>query len=85
LDRAYKIEVRLIDDNGKKLLTVPGQFALKRNPKAEEGYKTPFLTAINFYNTLFPKFGDFAFEIFMNNRSIKSIPIRVIERVTKKK
>jgi len=85
LDRNYKLEVRLIDENGKKILSVPGQFGLRRLTSSDQGYKTSFLTAINFFNTQFPKFGDYAFEIFMNGRSVKSVPLRIVERQTKKK
>ena len=78
-DQMYKLEVRLIDADGKKVLAVPGQFSLKRSPKSEKGYRTAFLTAINFFNTQLRTFGDYSFEIFVNGHGVKSVPLRLIQ------
>lgn len=79
LDQNYRIEVRLIDADGKKVLAVPGDFSIKRSKNAEEGYRTPFLTSINFFNTPFDHFGDYSFEIFVNGTCLKSVPLRITE------
>lgn len=79
LDQTYRIEVRLIDADGKKVLAVPGDFTIKRSMVAEKGYKTPFLTSINFFNTPFNSFGDYSFEIFVNGTCVKSVSLRITE------
>ncbi len=77
LDRQYRIEVRLIDSDGKKILAMPGDFTIKRSKSAEEGYRTPFLTSINLLNTPLERYGDYSFEIFINETCLKSIPLRL--------
>lgn len=81
LNQAYKIEVRLIDDDGKKIISIPGQIVVKENPGTSQGYKTSVLTAINFFNTQFPKFGDYSFDIFVGERCVKSVSLRLIQRM----
>ena len=82
LNQVYKMEVRLIDSDGKKIISVPGQLAVKETPKAVQGYRTSVLTAINFFNTQFPKFGDYSFDIFVGERCVKSVQLRVMQPMT---
>jgi len=79
LDREHKIEVIVIDGDGKKIISVPGQMTVKRPPESTGGYKVPFLSSLNFYNVQFENFGDYSIEVLLNGSSIKSVPLRVLQ------
>ena len=53
LDHEHKLEVVLMDGDGKRLISVPGQIVVKRPSENSLGYKIPFITALNFFNIQF--------------------------------
>ena len=81
VNREHKLEVILMDSDGKRIIALPGQFSVKPHPENVLGYKIPFLTALNFWNIRFEKFGDYSIELLLNGTSIKSIPLRLVQMV----
>ena len=80
LDREHKLEVVLIDSDGKKVISVPGQIMVKRPNEGSLGYRISFLTTLNFFNVQFEKFGDYSFEVLLNGTSAKSIPLKLVQK-----
>lgn len=82
LDSAHEIKIHLIDEDGKSLATIGGNLELKRSPNLPKGWLQGMLTVLNFGNLKFDQFGDYSFEIMVNNTSLKSLKLRVAQRVT---
>lgn len=80
--RKHRLEVNLIDEDGKRLGGgIGADLEISKGPNVPRGWKQGFLTVINFANLKFEKFGDYSFEILVNNSSIKMIPLRIAQRV----
>ena len=79
--RKHKIEINLMDEDGKRIGTVGAEIELQKNPNLSSGWRQGFLSVINLNQLTFKKFGDYNFELVVNNTSLKSIPIRVAEHV----
>ena len=77
LDRNHKLEITLIDTDGQKIANVTGDVQLGRNPKAPQGYPHNFISVVNFNNLQLKDYGDYSFEILMNNTSLASLPLRI--------
>ena len=80
LDREHQLEVVLIDSDGKRIISAPGKILVKRPSESSLGYKVPFLSALNFLNTQFEKFGDYSLEVILNGTVVKSVPLRIIQK-----
>ena len=78
LDRTHKLEIILMNADGKKMATVNGEVRLSRNPKSQPGYPDNFISVINFNNLKFDDYGDYSFDVMANDTSLKSIPLRVV-------
>jgi hypothetical protein len=82
LDRKHKVEIRIMNEDGK---TIPpslgGDLEIPRNPNLPKGWKQGFLTVMNFVDLNFPNFGDYSFELVVDNRNEKSIPLRIAQAV----
>ena len=82
LGRTHMMEVNMITEDGRKITTVGGPLKLgEKNKSLPKGWKQGFLTVLNFANTKFDEFGNYSFEIVVNNTSLKSIPLRIAKRV----
>lgn len=79
LDREHKLEVVVIDGDGQKVISVPGQMLVKRPPESTGGYRVPCLTTLNFFNIQLEKFGDYSLEVLLNGTSVKSVPLRIVQ------
>ena len=81
-DRKHKIEIRLMNEDGKTIPpSIGGDLEIQRNANLPKGWKQGFLTVMNFVDLNFPNFGDYSFELIVNNRSEKSIPLRIAQSV----
>lgn len=81
IGRKHKIEINIIDEDGKNLATVGGDLEAVRNPNLPQGWKQGIMAVMNFVNLNFTKFGDYSFEVVVNNSSLKSVPLRVAQKI----
>ena len=82
LDRKHKVEIRIMNEDGKVVPpSVGGDLEISKNPNLPKGWKQGFMTVMNFANLTFPAFGDYSFELIVDNRSEKSIPLRIAQSV----
>lgn len=79
LDRKHKIEVHVLDEDGRRIASVGGDLEVARSPNLPQGWPQGFLNVMNFANFKFDKLGDYSFEIMANGSSIKSVRFRVAE------
>ena len=82
LGSAHQVQIHLITEDGKHLATIGGNLELKRNPNLPKGWLQGMLTVLNFANIKFEQFGDYSFEIMVNNSSLKGVKLRIAQRVT---
>ncbi len=81
-DRKHKVEIRIMHEDGKTIPpSVGGELVIQKNPNLPKGWKQGFLSVMNFVDTTFPAFGDYSFELLINNESKKSIPLRIAQAV----
>ena len=82
LDRALAVEIKIMNEDGKTIPpAVGGKLEIKRNPNLPKGWKQGFLSVMNFTDLTFPAFGDYSFELVVNNTGMKSIPLRIAQAV----
>ncbi len=79
--RKHKIEINLMEEDGKRITSVGGDLEIGQNPEVPKGWRQGFLTSLNFANLKFEKLGDYGFEIVVNNSSLKSVPLRIAQRI----
>lgn len=79
--RKHKIEINLMEEDGKRMTSVGGDLEIGQNPEVPKGWRQGFLTSLNFANLKFEKLGDYGFEIVVNNSSLKSVPLRIAQRI----
>lgn len=80
--RKHKVEINLMDEDGKGIGNkVGGDLEIGQNPNLPKGWRQGFLAVLNFANLKFEKFGDYSFEIVINNASLKNIPLRIAQRI----
>jgi hypothetical protein len=81
IGRAHKVEVNIMDGDGKRLTSVGGDLSVGKNPNLPQGWKQGFLSVLNFLSLKFENFGDYSFELVVNHSSLKSVPLRVARRI----
>ena len=81
IGRKHRVEINLINEDGKGIAKVGGDLEIGQNPNLPKGWRQGFLTVLNFANLKFDRFGDYSFEIVINNNSLKGIPLRVAQRI----
>lgn len=79
--RKHKVEVNIMSEDGKRIASVGGELEIGRNPNLPRGWKQGFLSVLNFVNLKFENFGDYSFEVVANNFGIKSVPLRIAQRI----
>ncbi len=77
-DRNHKIEIIVMDEDGKKLAALRGDFSASVATRIP-GSRLSVPLALNFLNMRFDKFGSYSVEILVNGLSVKSIPLQVIQ------
>jgi len=81
LGQVHKVELVLVDEDGTRITSVGGNITVGRQANLPPGWRQGFLTVLNFANLRFERFGDYSFELIINNSSMKSINLRVAQRV----
>ncbi len=81
LGRVHKVEINVLDEDGKRLAAIGGDLDISKNPNLPKGWKQSFLTVLNFANLTFSKFGDYSFEVVTNNISLKTVTLRVAQKI----
>ncbi len=81
LGRPHKLEVVIMDEDGKHTATVGGDLNVGRSPDLPKGWQQAFLGVLNFAGLKFDKFGDYSFNVMVNNSSLKQVRLRVAQRV----
>lgn len=82
LDRKHKVEIKIMHEDGKVIPpSIGGELEIRKNPNLPKGWKQGFLSVMNFVDLTFPTFGDFSFELLVNNTTVKSIPLRIAQTV----
>lgn len=82
IGRKHKLEIQLMDEDGAVVTQVGGELEIPaKNPNLPKGWRQGFATVLNFLNLKFLKFGNYSFNILVNNSSLKSIPLRVAQHI----
>ena len=81
IGRNHKVEINILTEDGKRLATVGGDLSIGKNPNLPAGWKQGYLSVLNFANLKFENFGDYGFELVINNSSLKSVPLRIARRI----
>jgi hypothetical protein len=79
IGRKHKVEIQIMDEDGKTIRVVGGDIEVPKHPDAPKGWRTSLLTVLNFLNLEFPTFGTYNFNVLADNFSLKSIPFRVVQ------
>lgn len=80
IGRKHAIEIQIMDEDGGNIAKLGGPLEIPQNPHLPKGWEPGFLSVLNFHNLAFPKIGDYAFHILVNNSSLKSVPLRIAQR-----
>lgn len=75
--RPHRIEVFCQDEDGERLANVTGTITPERDDSLPPGWDTGALLGLNFGIPL-PRYGVYAFEILVDDRSVKSLRLRVL-------
>lgn len=78
LGRSHQLEILLVNADGGRLATVTAKIQADRPSQGTTGWPVSVPLAINFANIEFPAFGDYQFDLMVNNSSIKDIRFRVV-------
>ncbi len=80
IGRDHRLELILMDGDGKKIAVVDGGLRIERTISGEgwKPAKVPF--AFNFFGIRFEKFGSYSIEIIANGSSLKSLPLTIAQR-----
>lgn len=78
LGRTHELEILLVNADGGRIATVKAKIQADR-PVQSTGWPVSVPLAINFAQIEFPAFGDYQFELMVNNSSINTIPFRVVQ------
>lgn len=78
--RQHRLEVNIIDDDGRKIGSFGGTLEVGRSPGPSTGRRPSFLSSLDLWNLKFERFGDYSFEIMANDFSLKSIPLRLAKQ-----
>lgn len=81
IGQSHKVELKLIDEDGKIVVPpVSGQLNINKNENLPRGWKQGHIFVLNFGNLKFERFGDYSFEIVVNNSNLKGAPLNIAER-----
>ncbi len=82
IGRKHKLEIQIMDEDGTIITNVGGDLEMPaKNPNLPKGWRQSFSTVLNFQNLNFLKFGNYSFNVLINNSSLKSIPLRVAQHI----
>ena len=78
LGRTHQLEILLVNADGGRIATVNAKIQAER-PVQGTGWPVSVPLALNFAQIEFPAFGEYQFELMVNNSSINTIPFRVVQ------
>ena len=78
LGRTHELEILLVNADGGRIATVKAKIQAER-PVQSTGWPVSVPLALNFAQIEFPVFGEYQFELMVNNSSINTIPFRVVQ------
>jgi len=78
--RDHKLEVIIMDSDGKKIANVDGGLRVERSIQGDAWKPSGTFLALNFLGVRFEKFGSYSIEIVANGSSLKSIPLEIAKR-----
>jgi hypothetical protein len=81
LGRTHQLEILLVNADGGRIATVNAKIQAER-PVQGTGWPVSVPLALNFAQIEFPAFGEYQFELMVNNSSINTIPFRVMQAPT---
>ena len=82
IGRKHKLEIKIMDEDGSVVAHVGGDLEIPaKNPNLPKGWRQGFATVLNIQNLKFLKFGNYSFNILVNNSSLKNIPLRVAQHI----
>ena len=82
LDRVHKLEIFLMDADGKKVIAANAEISASRNLQNESWRRQGvLLPPLNIVNMQFDSAGEYSFELVVDGRNMKSLPLRIISQV----
>jgi len=82
IGREHKLEIQIMDEDGKNIIGITGNLKIAgKSPEHPKGWKQSMVTVINLANLKFSKFGNYSINVVINNSVLKSVPLRVFEKV----
>jgi hypothetical protein len=78
LDRKHKLEILLLDADGRTLASASGELMVPKAPDAPAGWKQSVILPLRFFNIPFKETGHYSIEILSNASLLKAIPLRVV-------
>ena len=83
MGRKHDLEIIVMDEDGRRIATVVGELAVgSRSPDLPAGWRQGFLSVMHFQNLAFSRYGNYCFDIVVNNSSLKSVALRVAQRIS---
>src|SRR5690348_9823012 len=79
LDRKHELEILLLDADGKQAASAKGDLSMPKSPAAPAGWKQSVILPLRFFNVPFKQPGHYSFEILVDGKLLKAIPLRVLE------
>ena len=78
----HKLDIRIMDEDGNNVQTIGGEITVgEKSPQLPKGWRQGWLTVLNFANLKFSKFGDYSFNVVINNSNRKSVHLRIAQAV----
>jgi len=78
VDRQHKMEVLLLNADGKHVASANGELTVPKAPNSPAGWKQAVILPLRFMNVPFKEAGHYSIEILINGELAKAIPLRVI-------
>ena len=80
LDRKHALEISVVDADGKAVGgRFKGEINVQRNSRIPSGLRQGILVTLDFQNLKFEKFGEYTFDVLVNNSSVKTVDLRVVQ------
>lgn len=82
IGRTHNLEIQILGEDGANIQTVGGPLAIQqKSPNLPKGWQQGIMTVLNFVNLQFPHFGNYSLNILLNNSNLKSISLRLAQRI----
>ena len=79
LDRKHKLEILLLDADGRSIASATGDLMVNKSPDSPQGWKQTVMLPLRFLNIPFQQAGHYSIEILANGNLLKAIPLRVVQ------